>query len=71
MCLEVAATKLHSWLAGFRYESYEHHIEISVLFNDAIIENERENCSRLVYPLEGQQHYTVSATTVLYLCRIS
>lgn len=42
MCLEVAATELHSWLAGFRYESYEHHIEIRVLPNDAITENERK-----------------------------
>lgn len=42
MCLEVAATELHSWLAGFRYESCEHHIEIRVLRNDAITENERK-----------------------------
>lgn len=43
MCLEVAATQLHPWLAGFRYESYKHRVETRVLSNGTITENETEN----------------------------
>jgi hypothetical protein len=36
MCLEIAASKLDSWPAEFRNESYEHHAEVCALSNDAI-----------------------------------
>lgn len=42
MFFEVEATTLYPWLAVL-YMSYEYHVEIRVLFIDAIGKNKKEN----------------------------